>query len=145
MKFVIQRVDKASVKINGKENRTIGKGLVVFIGIAKGDTIETANYMVKKLIGLRVFQDSIGKTNLALKEVGGDVLLISQFTLLANCQKGNRPSFVEAEIPDLAIPLYNYIIDECKKENISVVTGKFGADMKVSIVNDGPFTIVLEK
>ena len=144
MKFVIQRVSQASVAIDNSLYAGIKKGFLVLIGICDEDTKETADKMVKKLIGLRIFQDSEGKTNLSLKDVDGQLLLISQFTLYADCKKGNRPSFVKAGSADHASQLYDYIIDACKKEIPVVGTGIFGADMKVSLVNDGPFTIVLD-
>lgn len=144
MKFVIQRVSQASVDIDNSLYAGIKKGFLVLIGICNEDTKETADKMVKKLIGLRIFQDSEGKTNLSLKDVDGQLLLISQFTLYADCKKGNRPSFVKAGSADHANQLYDYIIDACKREIPVVGTGIFGADMKVSLVNDGPFTIVLD-
>lgn len=144
MKFVIQRVSQASVAIDNSLYADIKKGFLVLIGICNEDTKETADKMVKKLIGLRIFQDSEGKTNLSLKDVDGQLLLISQFTLYADCKKGNRPSFVKAGSADHANQLYDYIIDACKREIPVVGTGIFGADMKVSLVNDGPFTIVLD-
>lgn len=144
MKFVIQRVTEASVSVEGKVIGEIGKGFLVLIGIGQADTREIADKLVKKLVGLRIFEDENGKTNLALKDVEGEVLLISQFTLYANCKKGYRPSFTEAQTPDKANMLYQYIIDECRKVVPIVQKGEFGADMKVSLVNDGPFTIVLD-
>lgn len=144
MKFVIQRVTHADVKVDGKEIGKIGKGFMVLIGVSQDDTKEIADKMVKKMIGLRIFEDENGKTNLALKDVNGELLLISQFTLYANCKKGNRPSFIEAGAPDMANELYEYIIEECKKTVPVVEKGSFGADMKVSLLNDGPFTIVLD-
>lgn len=144
MKFVIQRVTHADVKVDGKEIGKIGKGFMVLIGVSQDDTKEIADKMVKKMIGLRIFEDENGKTNLALKDVNGELLLISQFTLYANCKKGNRPSFIEAGAPDMANELYEYIIEECKKTVPVVEKSSFGADMKVSLLNDGPFTIVLD-
>ena len=144
MKFVIQRVSSSSVKVDGEVIGSIGKGFNVLIGISQTDTCEIADKMIKKMIGLRIFEDECGKTNLSLADVSGELLLISQFTLYADCKKGNRPSFINAGKPDEAERLYNYIIDECKKVVSVVETGSFGADMKVSIENDGPFTIVLE-
>ena len=144
MKFVIQRVTDAKVSVDGKVVGKIGKGFMVLIGIAGTDTVEIADKMIKKLIGMRIFEDENGKTNLALKDVGGELLLISQFTLYSDCKKGNRPSFVNAGAPDMADEMYQYIISQCKKEIDVVEKGIFGADMKVSIVNDGPFTIVLD-
>lgn len=144
MKFVIQRVTEASVRIDGAVVGSIDRGFVVLIGVSNEDNKEIADKMVKKLIGLRIFDDADGKTNLALKDVNGQLLLISQFTLYADCKKGNRPSFINAGNPVLANELYEYIIAECKKEIPVVETGEFGADMKVSLCNDGPFTIVLD-
>ena len=144
MRFVIQRVSSASVTIDGKVRGEIGKGFVVLIGIGEDDTKEIADKMVKKLVGLRIFEDENGKTNLSLADVDGQLLLISQFTLYANCKKGYRPSFIEAGAPDMASDMYEYIISECKKSIPVVERGIFGADMKVSLVNDGPFTILLD-
>ncbi len=144
MKFVIQRVTEASVRIDDAVVGSIDRGFVVLIGVSNEDNKEIADKMVKKLIGLRIFDDADGKTNLALKDVNGQLLLISQFTLYADCKKGNRPSFINAGNPVLANELYEYIIAECKKEIPVVETGEFGADMKVSLCNDGPFTIVLD-
>ena len=144
MKFVIQRVTEANVKVDGKVIGEIGKGFMVLIGVGQEDTKEIADKMIKKMVGLRIFEDENGKTNLSLADVNGQLLLISQFTLYANCKKGNRPSFIEAGAPDMANDMYEYIINECKKSVPVVERGCFGADMKVSLVNDGPFTIVLD-
>lgn len=144
MKFVIQRVTEASVSVEEKIVGKIQKGFLVLIGVSNEDTKETADKMVKKLIGLRIFEDENGKTTLALKDVSGELLLISQFTLYADCRKGNRPSFINAGNPDLANELYEYIIAACRKEIATVETGIFGEEMKVSLCNDGPFTIVLD-
>ena len=144
MKFIIQRVNHANVKVDGDIIGQIDKGFLVFIGVSHTDTTETADKMVKKLVGLRIFDDSEGKTNLDLKTVDGSLLLISQFTLYADCKKGYRPSFINAGAPDMANDLYQYIIKECKKEISNVQTGSFGADMKISLENDGPFTIILD-
>lgn len=144
MRFVIQRVTQSSVSIDGTVIGKIGKGLLVLIGVAEEDTEETADKLVRKLTGLRVFEDENGKTNLSLADVKGELLLISQFTLYANCKKGNRPSFTEASSPQKANALYEYIIAKCR-ENVPIVeTGSFGAEMKVSLVNDGPFTVLLD-
>ena len=144
MKFVIQRVLEASVKVEEEVIGKIGKGFLVLIGVGKEDTKEIADKLIKKLVGLRIFEDENGKTNLSLSDVSGELLLISQFTLYADCRKGFRPSFTDSGAPDLAEELYEYIIAECKKSIPSVETGSFGADMKVSLVNDGPFTIILD-
>ena len=144
MRFVIQRVTEAAVRVDGELLGQIEKGYLVLIGVAESDTEEIADKMVKKMIGLRIFEDEQGKTNLALKDVGGSLLLVSQFTLYANCKKGNRPSFIEAGSPGKANALYEYIIKKCNESVELVETGRFGADMKVSLLNDGPFTIVLD-
>ncbi len=144
MKFVIQRVLEASVAVDGQVIGQINKGFVVLIGVGQTDTKEIADKLVKKLVGLRIFEDENGKTNLALSDVDGQLLLISQFTLYANCKKGFRPSFIESGSPVLAEELYEYIIAQCKESVPVVQTGSFGADMKVSLINDGPFTIVLD-
>ncbi len=144
MKFVVQRVNEASVAVEGKTIGQIKKGFLVLIGISQEDTKEIADKMVKKLLGLRIFDDENDKINLSLTDVGGELLLISQFTLYANCKKGYRPSFIEAGSPDMANEMYEYIIDKCRQEGYNTQTGEFGADMKVSLVNDGPFTIVLD-
>ena len=144
MKFVIQRVTEANVKVDGEIIGEIGKGFMVLIGVGEDATREIADKMVKKMTGLRIFEDENGKTNLSLADVGGQMLLISQFTLYANCRKGNRPSFIEAGAPDKANEMYEYIIEECKKVVPVVERGQFGADMKVSLVNDEPFTIILD-
>ena len=144
MKFVIQRVSRASVSVDGAVIGKINKGFLVLIGIGAEDGKKEADLLVRKMCGLRIFEDQDGKTNLALKDVDGELLLISQFTLYANCKKGNRPSFVEAGKPDMAEELYEYIISKCKEHIPVVERGMFGADMKVSLVNDGPFTIVLD-
>lgn len=143
MKFVIQRVLDASVSVDENIVGNISKGFVVFIGVGQDDTKEIADKMVRKLVGLRIFEDENGKTNLSLSDVNGELLLISQFTLYANCKKGFRPSFIESGAPDMAESLYEYIISECKKSIPVVERGIFGADMKVQLINDGPFTIVL--
>lgn len=144
MKFVIQRVTEASCTVDNQITGEIKNGFCVLIGVSETDTIEIADKMIKKMLQMRIFADDQGKTNLSLKDVDGNLLLISQFTLYANCKKGNRPSFIEAGNPELANSLYEYIIEECKKEIPIVQTGIFGADMKISLINDGPFTIVLD-
>ena len=144
MKFVIQRVTKAQVDVNGATIGKIGKGFLVLIGVSREDNRAIADKLVKKLIGLRIFEDAEGKTNLSLADVEGSLLLVSQFTLYADCKKGNRPSFIHAGAPGEAEALYEYIIERCR-ENVPIVeTGSFGAEMKVSLVNDGPFTIILD-
>ena len=144
MRFVIQRVTEASVRVDGNVIGQIEKGFLVLIGVSDSDTEAVADKMIKKMIGLRIFEDADGKTNLSLSDVGGILLLVSQFTLYANCKKGNRPSFIEAGAPDKANTLYEYVIGECKKSVPNVQTGEFGAEMAVSLVNDGPFTILLD-
>lgn len=144
MKFVIQRVTEASVTVDGNTIGKIDKGFMVLIGIGQTDTKEVADKLVKKLVGLRIFEDENGKTNLSLSDVSGSLLLISQFTLYANCKKGYRPSFIESGAPDMAEELYEYIIAKCKESIPVVERGCFGADMKVSLTNDGPFTIILD-
>ena len=144
MRFVIQRVSSASVTVEGNKIGCIGRGFLVLVGVNQADTREIADKMIKKLIGLRIFEDENGKTNLDLKSVNGALLIVSQFTLYADCKKGNRPSFVNAGSPVLAEEIYEYIIDSCRKEIESVEQGSFGADMKVELLNDGPFTIILD-
>jgi D-tyrosyl-tRNA(Tyr) deacylase len=143
MKFVIQKVTHASVTVDGNVIGSIGKGFLVLIGVAESDTTQIADRLIKKLLNLRIFEDADGKTNLSLRDVDGSLLLVSQFTLYADCRKGNRPSFIKAGNPALAEELYEYIIEQCKKE-FPVETGSFGADMKVELLNDGPFTIILD-
>ena len=144
MRFVIQRVTEASVTIDGEILGKIGKGYLVLIGVADTDTKELADKMIRKMIGLRIFEDEQGKTNLSLADVDGGLLLVSQFTLYANCKRGNRPSFIEAGKPDMANEMYEYIIEKCRESVEEVQTGEFGADMKVQLLNDGPFTILLD-
>lgn len=145
MKLVIQRVKNASVEVDGKIVGQIEKGFLVLIGIKAGDTKKEADYLIKKVCNLRVFTDSNNKMNLALKDVGGKLLIVSQFTLYGNCNDGNRPSFIEAARPEEAIPLYEYFCNECSKKGIEVQKGIFGADMKVQLLNDGPVTLIIEK
>ncbi|MBS6175427.1 D-tyrosyl-tRNA(Tyr) deacylase [Emergencia timonensis] len=145
MKLVIQRVSEASVAIDGETKGQIGRGFMILIGVGQEDTKEIADKYIKKMIALRIFEDENGKTNLSLKDVDGQLLLISQFTLYANCKKGNRPSFIEAGAPDQAEALYEYMVEECRKAVPVVETGEFGADMKVSLTNDGPFTVILDE
>ena len=144
MKLVIQRVAHASVTVDNKVIGKIGKGYMVLIGVSDTDTKEIADKMLDKMIKLRIFEDENGKTNLSLADVGGELLLISQFTLYANCKKGNRPSFIEAGSPDHANALYEYIIEKCKERVDVVEQGEFGAEMKVELLNDGPFTVILD-
>ncbi|MGN1146836.1 MAG: D-aminoacyl-tRNA deacylase [Lachnospiraceae bacterium] len=144
MKFVIQRVLSAEVTVDKSIVGKIDKGFLVLVGISQTDNEQIADKMIKKLIGLRIFEDAEGKTNLDIKTVSGGLLIVSQFTLYADCKKGNRPSFIQAGAPDKAEELYEYIMKACKKEIPDVEHGVFGADMKVSLVNDGPFTIVLD-
>ena len=144
MKFVIQRVSHASVTVHEETIGRINQGYLVLIGVGKEDTREDADRLVKKMIGLRIFSDENGKINKSLKDVDGELLLVSQFTLYADCRHGNRPGFTDAAGPDMANELYEYIIESCKKEVAVVERGEFGADMKVELLNDGPFTILLE-
>lgn len=144
MRFVVQRVTHASVTVDGNVIGKIGQGFIVLIGVSDEDTKETADKMVKKLLGLRIFEDENGKTNLDIHTVGGSLLLISQFTLYADCKHGNRPSFIKAGKPDMANEMYEYIIAKCREQVEIVETGEFGADMKVELLNDGPFTILLD-
>lgn len=144
MRFVIQVCQRADVKVDGTVVGAIDRGLVVFVGVGKQDTEAVADRMVKKLLGLRIFADENGKTNLSVRDVDGSLLVISQFTLYADCRHGNRPSFTEAGDPETANRLYEYILGKCGESGIPVAHGVFGADMKISLVNDGPFTIVLD-
>ncbi|MCD7731535.1 MAG: D-tyrosyl-tRNA(Tyr) deacylase [Oscillospiraceae bacterium] len=144
MRFVIQRVRNASCTVDGAVTGEIGLGFLVFIGISDRDTEDIADKMIKKLIGLRIFEDENGKINLSLNDVGGGLLLISQFTLYADCKKGFRPSFINAGKPEMANALYEYIIDRCRAEISVTEKGIFGADMKIELLNDGPFTIILD-
>ena len=144
MRFVIQRVQRASVTVDGEGIGKIGRGYMVLIGVCEADDEAVADRMVDKMIKLRINEDEEGKTNLSLADVGGGLLLISQFTLYANCKKGNRPSFVDAGSPGHANALYEYIIEKCRERVPVVETGSFGAYMQVELINDGPFTIVLD-
>ncbi len=144
MKFVIQRVNHASVTVENEVIGKIDKGFLVLMGACNDDDEAIADKMVKKLIGLRIFDDAEGKTNLALKDVDGSLLIVSQFTLYADCKKGNRPSFINAGSPEHAEKLYEYVVEQCKKEVPIVETGSFGAEMTVDLSNDGPFTIILD-
>ena len=144
MRFLVQRVSHASVKVNGEETGHIGKGFFVLIGVEDGDNRAVADKMIGKLLGLRIFDDAEGKSNLALKDVDGELMLISQFTLYADARHGNRPSFIQAGKPDFANEMYEYIIERCKKEGYRTQKGVFGAEMKCELLNDGPFTIILD-
>lgn len=144
MKLVVQRVKNAEVKVDEEEISKINKGFLVLIGITHNDTEKNADYLAKKLCNLRVFEDENGKMNLNLSQVGGELLIVSQFTLYANCKDGNRPSFTDAAKPEKAIELYEYFCEKCSEREINVKKGIFGADMKVSLLNDGPVTIILE-
>ncbi|MBS6162025.1 MAG: D-tyrosyl-tRNA(Tyr) deacylase [Firmicutes bacterium] len=145
MKLVIQKVSSASVEVEGSCVGKIGKGFLVLVGIGKEDTKEVADQFIKKMVNLRIFADENGKTNLSLADVNGEVLLVSQFTLYANCKKGNRPSFFDAGEPDKAQALYEYMVEKVKERVPVVQTGTFGAMMKVSLINEGPFTIILDE
>ncbi|MDY5647470.1 MAG: D-aminoacyl-tRNA deacylase [Lachnospiraceae bacterium] len=145
MKLVIQRVSRASVTVDQKTVGAIEKGFLVLVGIADTDTRETADKYLKKMLNLRIFEDENGKTNLSLKDVNGQLLLVSQFTLYADCRKGNRPSFIHAGAPGMAEELYKYMVEACRREIPVVEKGIFGADMKVELLNDGPFTIILDE
>ena len=145
MRLVIQRVSEASVTVEGEVVGKIGTGFMVLVGIEDSDDEKVADKMLKKMIGLRIFEDSEGKTNLSLTDVGGSLLLVSQFTLYADCRKGNRPSFFYAGAPDMAEPLYEYMLEKARTFIPVVKGGIFGADMKVALVNDGPFTLVLDE
>lgn len=144
MRFIVQRVNSAKVSVAKEIVGEINKGFLVLVGICDTDTYEIADKLIHKLIHLRIFEDENGKTNLDLKSIGGGLLIVSQFTLYADCHKGNRPSFTNAGKPDFANKIYKYIIDKCSEEIHKVETGVFGAHMEVSLVNDGPFTILLD-
>ena len=145
MKAVIQRVKNASVTVDGKVTGKIGEGFLVLLGVGPEDTEKNADELVQKMCKLRIFTDENDKMNLSIKDIDGEILVVSQFTLYADCQKGNRPSFVDAASPDKANKLYEYFKEKCKAEVKHVGCGIFGADMKVSLLNDGPVTIILEK
>ena len=145
MRLVVQRVKNASVKVDGEIIGKIKQGFMVLLGVTHTDTKENADYLVDKLLKLRVFEDENDKMNYDISKVNGELLIISQFTLYADTNHGNRPSFIDAARPEVAEPLYNYFCEECRKKNAHVETGKFGADMKVELLNDGPVTIILEK
>ena len=145
MRLLVQRVSSAQVDVDSKTVGKINNGFLVLIGVTHTDTREIADYLVKKLCNLRVFKDENSKMNLSIKDVDGELLIVSQFTLYADCQHGNRPSFVNSAKPDMANELYQYFVEKCKREVEKVETGIFGADMKVELLNDGPVTIILEK
>lgn len=145
MKLVVQRVNNAKVDVDSKTVGSIEKGFLVLLGVTHTDTKEIADYLVKKLCNLRVFEDENEKMNLSIKDVNGKLLIVSQFTLYADCTGGNRPSFINAAKPEFANELYEYFCDKCKETGIEVQKGIFGADMKVNLLNDGPVTIILEK
>lgn len=145
MKLVIQRVERSQVTVDEKITGKIGRGFLVLLGVGPYDTKETVDYLVKKLCNLRVFMDENEKMNLSVKDIDGELLIVSQFTLYADCQKGNRPSFVNSAKPELANELYEYFVEKCRNEVKNVQTGIFGAHMKVDLINDGPVTIILEK
>lgn len=144
MKIVLQRVSSASVTVDGKICGEIGTGYLVLLGVGQGDTEEDCRRLADKIINLRIFSDENDKINLSLSDVDGDLLVVSQFTLYADCRKGNRPNFIQAGKPDEAERLYNYFADYCRSKGKHVEMGIFGADMKVQLVNDGPFTVILE-
>lgn len=143
MRAVVQRVSEAFVEVEGEEVGRIGLGLLVLLGVGQGDTVEDALYLARKIVALRIFQDEAGKMNLSLKEVGGEVLLVSQFTLYADTRKGNRPSFVKAAPPDVGKRLYESAIEAFLQQGVHVETGVYGAHMRVHLVNDGPVTLIL--
>ena len=145
MKLLIQRVNHAQVCVDGEIVGKIGKGFLVFVGVGQNDTREIADKYLKKMLGLRIFEDQNGKTTLSLKDVNGELLMVSQFTLYANCRHGNRPGFTDAGAPDMANELYEYMLNEAAKQVPVVEHGIFGADMKISLENDGPFTIILDE
>lgn len=145
MKLVIQRVEQARVTVDDKVVGKIDKGFMVLIGVTHSDTREVADYLVKKLCNLRVFEDENGKMNLSVKDVNGELLLVSQFTLYADCKSGNRPSFTDSAKPEYANEIYEYFVHKCRSEVEKVETGEFGAHMKVDLINDGPVTVILEK
>ena len=145
MKAVIQRVTTASVSIDGEVVGEIGRGLLVLLGIAPADTLAEVEWMRSKLVGLRIFEDDGGKMNLDVTEVGGSMLIVSQFTLFGDCSKGRRPSFIAAATPDIAVPLYEAFVGAVRASGVTVATGRFGANMQVSLVNDGPVTLIVER
>lgn len=145
MRAIVQRVSRASVTIDGETVGAIGSGLMVLLGVTHTDTVEGARWLAEKIAGLRIFNDADGKMNRDLTDVGGAMLIVSQFTLYGDCRKGKRPSFIDAAPPAVAIPLYEEFVNSVKGLGISVATGRFGADMKVELVNDGPVTLIVER
>lgn len=144
MKIVVQRVKNANVKVDGKIVGDISEGLMLLIGVCEDDDKSDADWLVKKILDLRIFSDNDGKMNLSVKDISGEILCISQFTLISEYKKGNRPSYIRAAKPEKAIPLFDYVKDELKKSDLKIESGIFGADMKVSLLNDGPVTLVLD-
>ncbi len=144
MKAVIQRVTRAQLKVGGETVSEIGAGYVIYLGVGKGDGISDADYLIRKIPGLRIFSDGAGKINKSIKDVGGEILLVSQFTLYADASHGNRPDFLQAELPEKAKSLYEYVGGGIEKQGVTVKYGVFGADMRISQINDGPFTLILE-
>jgi D-tyrosyl-tRNA(Tyr) deacylase len=144
MRAVIQRVKSAEVLVDGRVSGRIGNGLLVFVGVGKGDGESDVSYLTSKLPELRIFEDTSGKFNLSLKEIGGEILIVSQFTLYSDCKKGRRPSFAEAEEPTIAKNLYDRLVAKLRDQKISVQTGEFQAKMEVHLINDGPVTLLLD-
>lgn len=144
MKVVIQRVSEASVQVEGKIVGEIGKGLMLLIGIDENDEKTDADWLIQKILNLRIFGDENNKLNLSVKDIGGEILCISQFTLIADYKKGNRPSFIKAAKPDKAIPLFDYFKNNITRSGLKIESGVFGADMKVELINDGPVTIFMD-
>jgi len=145
MRIVVQRVSEASVRIDNEIKGEINQGYMILLGIEHEDMQEDADWLIKKIIGMRIFSDAENKMNLSIKEVNGEFLIISQFTLHASTKKGNRPSYIKSARPEQAIPLYEYFLEELKKNSqLKVSSGKFGADMKVQLINDGPVTIIVD-
>jgi D-aminoacyl-tRNA deacylase len=144
MRAVVQRVTRARVIIDGKTVGEVGRGLLVLLGVTHDDTVETASWLADKVVGLRIFNDADGKMNLAAGDVGGGVLVVSQFTLYGDCRKGRRPSFIDAARPELAVPLYEAFVNAVKALGLPVATGRFGAMMQVELVNDGPVTLIID-
>ena len=144
MRAILQRVSEARVQIDGANVGEIGRGLLVLLGVTKSDTAEQARWLADKIVSLRIFNDVEGKMNRDVAEVGGDILVVSQFTLYGDCSKGRRPSFIDAAAPETAIPLYEEFINAIKAHGIPTATGRFGAMMQVSLINDGPVTLILD-